>query len=106
MQHQTHAHSEILDRLERFGPSVSTYVVVNGRRLLVNAAMTLILSLPAHSRVWLEHRALSIEPDPFAPPATGATTDGADLVAELLKRQKAADRPRHWWQRLGRHTSQ
>jgi hypothetical protein len=100
MQHPLHPHHSVITRLQRLGPVVSTSVEVNGRRLRLDAAMTLIASLPEHSRVWLQHWQVMIDPDPFVAPDTGGKTETADLVASLLERQVIADRTRPWWQRL------
>lgn len=101
MPHDKNTHHAILDNLERLGPSMATPVIVNGRRLLMDAAITLIESLPAHSQVWQQDQRIFIRPDPFAAPARAATPYTADLVAALLARRARGERLWSRWKRWG-----
>src|SRR6185295_8639739 len=102
MPHDKTTHHAILDNLERLGPPMGTPVIVNGRRLLMDAAITLIESLPEHSLVWQQDQRIFIKPDPFAAPTKVATRHTADLISALLARPSRGEKLWSWWKRWGR----
>jgi hypothetical protein len=58
--------AELLRDLARIGPRLTTTVVVNGRPVLLHAAIQLVSQLPTSTVVGLRYRYLSIRPNPFA----------------------------------------
>ena len=88
--------SEMLNELAQLGPRFETTVVVNGRRLILEAALQLIGQLPSESRVCRRYRYVSIWPDPFRlQPSPFPTADergglpsSQELVARLIEGQR------------------
>src|SRR5262245_15265880 len=90
--------------LERIGPPMTTPVFINGRQLLLDAAIKLIESLPEAATLARRGNTISVTPDPFTaqlslPPIE---SEAAGLVARLLECQDAADREQAqrrpgWW---------
>jgi hypothetical protein len=108
---------ELVAALEKLGPRVSTSVVVNGRALLLDAALKLVENLPDDARMGRRGIHIFIDPDPFAtakataaaPAQVSVPERNADMLTRLIERQSETDRlaeqerrDRTWWRKMGR----
>lgn len=108
---------ELIAQLEKLGPRLTTRVVVNGRTLLLDAAIRLVEHLPPDAMLGRRGVWITIDPDPFANPTAAASPAGhaprleelARMLARLIERQDETDRQaeaehrgRSWRQRLAR----
>lgn len=91
--------ARLLGDLARIGPRLTTIVVINGRPVLLHAAIHLVSQLPTSNIVGLRYRYLPIRPDPFAaqaPVSRRAEWDDhptpTEVVQGLLRCQDERDR--------------
>jgi hypothetical protein len=107
---------EMVAELEKLGPRLSTTVMVNGRALLLDAALRLVEQLPDEARMGRRGIQIFIDPDPFARskipsvPLGGGAADGqAEMLTRLIGRQAETDRLAEqerregtWWRKVSR----
>ena len=108
---------EMVAQLEKLGPRFTTSVLVNGRALLLDAAIRLVEQLPEEARMGRRGVQIFVEPDPFAHAKTAAAgiADGARseeearMLTRLIERQDETDRradeerrDSSWWRKLSR----
>lgn len=101
---------QLARELQRLGLPLSTALRVNGRWMLVEAVLRLLVELPEETRYSRRGLQLQIDPDPFAfsPFDQPASDESAPLVARFLECQPETDRQaareRRWYHRLLRRT--
>lgn len=108
---------ELIKQLESLGPRLTTRVVVNGRTLLLDAAIRLVERLPDETGVERRGILISVAPDPFISISSAAMSSGQDarpaeqagMLTRLIERQDETDRlaeeerrGRSWRHRLAR----
>jgi hypothetical protein len=108
---------EMIEQLDKLGPRLTTKVVVNGRSLLLDAAIRLVENLPEDAKLERRGVLVTIDPDPFAssPNILSALSQAqpaeerSRMLTRLIERQEETDRlaeaermNRSWRNRLAR----